>query len=288
MSDAPPAAVQAVKPAPGSVVATPGVPAGPSSSPVNATSAASNANQQAAAAGENQGLTNQDNAPPPTDTPDAPSTPPSLDTPRTYQPSGNEHIDQVTNLLNNANFDGAGDIITEVIGTQELSLTSKAKLVDELGNDVAQLVINQLESSVAAVREAGEAEGKRLKDYAFSKFGGNNSEETWAGLQQFARSESVNLSADDRKSMNEMLSAGGIKAELVIDSLFTKYKASDQYVDRPALMQGDMGTQNSNALLSKKEYQAQIGPAVNKFGENSQEVQALRQRRKFSLMKGYN
>ena len=294
MSDAPPAAVAAVTPAPGSVVSTPGTLAGPSASPVNAISSASKANQQAVAAGENKGLTNQDGTPAtPPDTP--PATPPvteagtaSLDAGKTFVPSGNKQIDQVTSLLSNANFDGADGIINEVISTQELSLTSKAKLVDELGNDVAQLVINQLETSVAAVKEAGELEGKRLKDYAFGKFGGANAEETWTGLQQFAKSESVNLSADDRKSMNEMLSAGGIKAELVIDSLFTKYKASGQYIERPTLMQGDGTNQSSNALMSKKEYQEKIGPAVNKFGESSQEVQALRQRRQFSLMKGYN
>ena len=87
--------------------------------------------------------------------------------------------------------------------------------------------------------------------------------------------------------MNEMLSAGGIKAELVIDSLFSKYKASGKYIERPALMQGDEVTQSTNAIMSKKEYQEQIGPAVAKYGESSQEVQALRQRRQFSLMKGY-
>ena len=150
------------------------------------------------------------------------------------------------------------------------------------------MVINQLENSVAAVKEAGAVEGKRLKDYAFNKFGGNNPEETWSGLQQFAQSQSSNLSSEDRSAMNEMLSAGGIKAELVIDSLYSKYKDSDQYIERPALMQGDQATQSNVSMLSKKDYQSQIGPAIAKFGESSQEVTALRQRRQFSLLRGYN
>ena len=265
---------------------------GPSSSPVNATSAASQANQQAVAAGETKGLTNKDGTvtdqgtttPP---IPDGNAAAPSLDTAR-FTPSGNKHIDQINNLLVNASFDGADAIINEVTTTQELSLTSKAKLVDKLGADVAQLVIEHLETSVAAVKEAGAVEGKRLKDYAFQKFGGNDPQETWNGLQQFAQSQSANLSADDKKAMNEMLNAGGIKAELVIDSLFSKYKESDQYVERPALMQGDATNSSNMSLVTKKQYQEQIGPAVAKYGEQSQEVAALRQRRQFSLLRGHN
>lgn len=288
MSDAPPAAVQATTPVNAQKPATPGQPAGPSSSPVNATSAASKANQQAVAAGENHGLTNQDNAPQTELSAPEAQAAPQLNTGERFKPSGNEHIDQVTNLLYNANFEGSDSIIDEVVSTQELSLTSKAQLVDKLGADVAQLVINQLETSVQQVREAGAAEGKRLKDYAFQKFGGADPEETWAGLQQFAQSQSANISSEDRKAMNEMLSAGGIKAELVIDSLFSKYKESGNYIERPVLMQGDKTTQSNVSMVSRKEYQEQIGPAINKYGESSQEVQSLRQRRQFSLLRGYN
>jgi len=279
------AAVANATPAPGSVT----------SSPVNAGAAASKANQQAAAAGENQGLSNQDQAQAPAQ--EAPPSPEaqipqateeraSLE-PKRFKPSGNEVIDQVTNLLYNKNFEGAEAIVQEVIDTQEMSLASKAKLVDEMGADVAQLIINNLENSVKAVREAGEKEGKRLKEYAFSKFGGADPEQTWAGLQQFAQADS-SLSSDDRKAMNEMLSEGGIKAEMVIDSLFNKYQQSSGYTQKPELMQGDVGTQSGFQYMSKQEYQAQIGPAINKYGESSQEVQALRNRRAISMSRGYN
>ena len=221
MSEAPPANVQAATPAPGSQT----------SSPVNAQSASSKANQQAAAAGEAQGLSNKDQAqqapahtPPAEPTAQASEGQASLEAPR-YKQTGNQTIDQISSLLHNKQFDGSNDIIDEVIDNQELSLTSKAKLVDQLGADVAQLVINQLESSVAAEKQKGEQEGKRLKEYAYSKFGGSNPDETWAGLQQFAQSDQ-SLSAEDRSAMNEMLSKGGKYAELVIDSLYSKYKES--------------------------------------------------------------
>ena len=172
MSDIPPAVVTATTPAPGSVIATPGVPAGPSQSPVNAASSASQANQQATAAGENinapPAAVVPPTIPPVTSESGTSSEPASLDTAR-FNPSGNEQIDQITNLLHNSKFDGVETIINEVITTQELSLSSKATLVDKLGSDVAKLVITQLETSVATVKAAGAAEGKRLKDYAFSK-----------------------------------------------------------------------------------------------------------------------
>ena len=292
MSDAPPAAVKAATPAPGSQTSP-----GPTSSPVNSQSASSKANQQAAAAGENQGLTNQDQSQavqspeskPNQEIPTAQATEgqATLD-PARFKSSGNEIVDQITNLLSNRNFSGAEDIVAEVYETQELSLASKAKLVEELGADISQLVINQLEMSVQQAKQKGEQEGKRLKEYAFSKIGGENPESTWAGLQQFAQSPDSGLSSEDKKVMNKMLQEGGLQAEMVIDSLLSKYQKTSSYTNPPQLMQGDTIFQSGFQPMSKQEYQSEIGPAIAKYGESSQEVQALRNRRAISMSRGYN
>lgn len=292
MSDAPTAA-----PAAPANVSQGGQPASPPSSPVNAVSAASSANQQAAAAGEHQGLSNQDQAKAlaneatqPQGVPGAEATPgeATLSPPQAFTPSGNSSIDQVTQLLMNQKFEGAQEVVNEVISNQELSLTSKAKLVDELGADIAGLVINQLETSVAVVKEAGAAEGKRLKEYAYEKFGGADPDNTWSEFQRYANSSDVGLSSTDKTSMNEMLSAGGLKAEMVIDTLFNKYKDSTGFVKQPSLMEGDKATQTGFQPMSKRDYQAEIGPAIVKFGESSQEVQSMRNRRAISISRGIN
>ena len=149
------------------------------------------------------------------------------------------------------------------------------------------MVINQLESTVAATKAAGEAEGKRLKEYAFGKLGGQDADSTWAALQQHVKADS-SLSQEDRKVMNELLGEGGLKAEMVIDTLVNRYSKSADYQRAPTLMQGDVPTQGGFQPMSKKDYQEQIGPAVVKYGESSQEVQALRNRRAISMSRGYN
>ena len=284
MSDAPPAAIQNATP-----VNNPSAPL--PNSPVNAQSASSKANQQAAAAGENQGLSNQDGAVTDQGTNEhssdlqAAEGTANLERPA-FIPTGNQTIDQVNQLLQNANFDGAQEMISEVIKNQELSLNSKAILVDEMGADIAALIINQLETSVRQVKEAGEKEGKRLKEYAFQKIGGEHPDQTWAALQQQVQQD-AGFSKDERRTMNELLGAGGYKAELVIDSLIQRYAQGGGTI-APQIMQGDMPSQTGFKPMSKREYQEQIGPAIVKYGESSQEVQALRNRRAISMSRGYN
>lgn len=267
-----------------------------SKSPVNSDSSSSKANQQATAAGEPTGL-HGDNKPA--------ETPPPSAAPPVAQPqdggisltptapsflhveTGNKTIDQVATLLSNQQFEGAQGIIQEMMETQELSLTSKADLVKGLGADVAALVINQLETSVASVKEAGQREGARLKQFAQERFGGADAESTWAGLQRFAQSPQAGLTQTDRKVFNELLAKGGTEAELVIDALASKYEKSTGYTKAPTLMEGTSANTSSFQPLNKADYQSQIGPAVGKYGEASQEVQALRQRRAISISRGY-
>lgn len=271
-----------------------GLPTNPTSSPVNSQSASSKANQQAAAAGEQQGLTNKDAEGTVTDqgttegTPQAPAAPEpvSLDPKPRFSSSGNEHIDQVANLIANSGVKNAEALVNEVVEGKALSLSSKAELVEEFGADIATLVINQLETAVSSMKKAGEVEGARLKDYAAKRFGSTDVEGTWVALQNFAHSPEANLSLDDRRTMNTMLEVGGLQAEMVINSLGDKYKQSTGYSNPPMLMQGDGPSGDGFQPMSKVDYQQQIGPAIVKYGEASQEVQALRNRRAISISRG--
>ena len=251
-----------------------------SSTPVNAQAAASKANQQAAAAGEVHGLTNRDQAtanatttsftegqqqpanlqqPPQQLNSGVPLDPQQQQQmPPAYTNTGNTAIDQVSNLLQNANFPGVGMMINEITQNHELSLLSKAKLVDELGADVAGLIINQLEGAVRTAKEDGEKEGQRLKEYAFQKLGGESAEATWELLQANVQAD-PNMSDADRKAMNDMLGAGGFKAELVIDSLVSRYAQSGGTIT-PNLMQGNRGTaSNFQAASSVMGHRSALG-----------------------------
>ena len=255
----------------------------------NAASAASAANQAATALGETTAdPTATAGATAPETTPATPATgePASLTPSTAYTPSGNKTIDQVAQLLVNSKFDGAQAIVNEVVQQQELSLTSKATLVDELGIDIATLVISQLESSVAAVKADGAKEGARLKQVAMERFGGDDPEKVWEGLQRFAQSPQSGISSDEKNVMNRLLSEGGSAAEMVINTLADKYEKSTGYKNSPSLMTGTSASNTSFSALTKQEYQREIGPAIAKYGESSREVTALRNRRAISISKG--
>jgi hypothetical protein len=304
MSDAPaPATIApapaAMTPAPGGLPANPGNATTIRTSAVSADASASRVNQQAAAAGDALGGSAGDAPVDGTTDPLAPATaapvqsetgPATLETAPPgflHIESGNKIVDQVSQLLANQNFAGAQDIITEIMDTQELTLTSKAELVKGLGADVANLVISQLESSVATVKEAGAKEGARLKEIAMHRFGGNDPDAVWKGIQDFAKSPESGLTQGERNTMNELLNAGGYKAEMTISHLADKYEKSSSYARVPELMEGTaIGTVGFQPL-SKAEYQQQIGPAIGEHGEASTVVQALRNRRAVSISRGH-
>lgn len=294
MSDAP----AAMTPAPSGLPANPGDGPTVRHSPVSSEASASRVNQQANAAGENLG----EHSAAPEETAQVPGTtdplapaaestgPATLETPPPgflHIESGNKIVDQISQLLSNQQFEGAQDIINELMDTQELTLQSKADLVKGLGADVANLVISQLEASVAAVKEAGTKEGQRLKQVAMERFGGTDADAVWQGIQDFAKSPDSGMSQGERNVMNELLAAGGTKAELVINHLASIYEKSPQYTAAPQLMEGTAAGTTGFQPLSKAEYQQLIGPAIRESGEASPEVQALRNRRSVSISRGY-
>jgi hypothetical protein len=285
----------AMTPAPSGLPANPSEPSVMRSTPVSAASSASLTNQQAqAASGENVDaipVVNGSTDPLVEGAVQSQAGPATLDASDQvgflHIQTGNKVVDQVSELLTNQNFGNAQAIITEIMDTQALSLASKAELVKGLGADVANLVINQLETSVATVREAGQKEGARLKQVAMERFGGTDADQVWQGIQDFAKSPDAGLTQGERNTMNELLSAGGTKAELVISHLADRYEKSSQYSRVPELMEGTAIGTTGFQPLSKAEYQSQIGPAIRESGEASKEVQALRNRRSVSISRGY-
>ena len=264
-----------MKPAPGS---TAGLPAPP------ATTAEPTAPSAPVAAQESQqGTVQQQAVPTPTPT-EAVLTEAPVDF---GVKTGIQALDDVASLLATQKFAGTDTILREVTETGQISLTSKADLVKALGPDIAKLVINQLEGSVAAAKEQATKEGERLKSYALERFGGQDGEAVWAGVQRFARSEASGFTAADRASMNKMLQAGGIQAEMVINEIARRYESSSGYTRQPNLLQGQSAGTQSFQPLSKQQYAEELRTVVQKYGYNSREANALQQRRAMSAQRGY-
>lgn len=268
-------------------------PTGPSSSPVNAGASASATNQAKIAAEGIQAASPTD--PTGEQTPASPAPPPQA-TPESvslsaevvaFAPTGNEAIDQVAKFLAGSGLSEVDGILQEISGDGVLSLENKAKILKELGPDLADLVISNLERAVTDVKVAGEAEGARLKEYALQLFGGSDPNAVWEGAKRFAMSPQSGLSPTDKTMMNEMLAAGGPKAEMVVRDLAYRYQRYEGYQNEGSLVQGDTGAAPLFQPVTRGAYQAEISELVKKYGESSREVQTLRQRRAQSIAKGF-
>ena len=251
-------------------------------SPVSAAAAASNEAQLAAAAQ------------------DAPAEAPAAEAPAELslgEPStkvqdkqvfqtGNEAFDQVAALLDSKEVPGYSDILVEA-ASGELSLASKAALVDSLGADVAGLVTKQLENEIASQKESGNAEATRLQDFVAEQLGMEKGDAAWTGLRDFVLSPESGYSDGDRTALNDMLAAGGKKAEWAIKEAIATFQKSQGFTKVPNLLAGDGPTQAGFQPLSKTEYVAEMRVAQSQFGEGSREVEALRNRRAASMQRGF-
>ena len=268
-------------PAAPAVAAVPGTPAvEPAAAPAPLASTSTNA-QSAASDAAQLAATQAAEATPATLTPETPASLPEFRT-------GNKAFDQAAELMQAKGVEGY-DAILASAAEGIVSLTQKAQLVEKLGPEVANMVISQIETELTSLREAGTVEGTRLKEYAAQRFGydADKAGETWDALVNFARSEASGITEADLAELSSLLDAGGIKGQMAIDHVAALYEKSQGFSKAPNLMTGDGGVQTGFKPLSKVEYQTQMREAQLKFGEGSNEVNALRQQRTVSLQRGY-
>lgn len=202
--------------------------------------------------------------------------------------TGIKAFDTVGKLLNDNKVTGAKSIMAELQETGELSLTSKATLVESLGENVAALVIDQLDGYVSTVKEAADKETNRVMVYAAEAFGdtAESAAEAWPLIQAFAQSPESGLTADDRKAMSKMLKAGGLQAEMVIDRLATLYNSNAGDEQEADIIQGDTRPNSGFTALSASEYIKQVKVAIAQHGEQSPEVDRIRAQRMKSIQLG--
>jgi hypothetical protein len=248
-------------------------------SPVSAAAAASAATQAALAAGE-----------PVVEAPAAaPVAEALLSTPAlTPQSTGNDTFDQVGKLLADKGVTNVNAILEEA-AAGEISLANQAALVEALGEGVAGLALRQLQAEMTTVTAAGKAEHIRIKEYAAKLFNESpeNAEEAWQVLNNFAASSESGLSDDDRDALNGMLVEGGSKANWAVNELRSRYEKSQGFSKAPNLVDGNRPNASGFVPMTKQEYQAEIAPAMQKFGQGSPEVNAIQQRRLASQRRGF-
>ena len=201
--------------------------------------------------------------------------------------TGNETFDQVGQLLAGKHPDVAA-VLAEA-ATGEISMKTKVELVQALGGEVANLAISQLDKEVSNQRAAGEANASAMKGEIAKALGApvEQAEEVWADITNFAKSAESGMTAEDIAAVNKMLASGGIVAEMAKNDLVNRFAKSKGFTQQPNLLPGEGGMNAGFEPLSKLDYVEQVRAAVNKYGENSSQVEALRNRRMLSKQRGF-
>ena len=233
-------------------------------------------------------------ADPPAGDPPAPTDAPetlSLDLPPTkveVAETGVEAFDTVGKLLADKGLASANDIMERFTETGEISLEDKAEMISALGESVASMAFTQMESAAETIIADAKADSAKSMDYANEKFNGTDSEKTWNEMKEYVRGEGSPFSEADLATMNTMLAAGGLQAELVIDKVHAAYNADPNQSVPGTLLEGDSA---ANGLtfepISRADYTAAMGKAVREHGEDSPQVADLDRRRTQSMARGY-
>ena len=217
-------------------------------------------------------------------------TPEPTPTPEKFEPiinTGNTTFDQVGRLLAGKHPD-VGRVLSEA-ASGELSMTTKAELIQALGGEVANLAISQMEGEVQRQRQAGEASASAMKKEIAKALGApvEQAEEVWVDITNFAKSAESGMTAEDIAAVNKMLASGGIVAEMAKNDLVNRFAKSKGFTQQPNLLPGEGGMNAGFEPLSKVDYVSQVREAINKYGERSPQVEALRNRRMLSKQRGF-
>ena len=247
-------------------------------SPVNAQSAASDAAQAAIAA--------QQAAAEAAQAPAAEPAPAAAQAGASFN-SGNDAFDQAGALLAEKGVANYAEILAAA-AEGRMSLSQKVQLTEKLGVNTAQMVVNSLEAEITrqeqvAAAAIGEAKAAVAKELGM---GADQADAAWAHLQEFVSSPESGLSDADRDLLNDMITAGGAKASMALRDVTTRLRQSPGFTQVPTLLSGDGPTQSGFQTLTKEQYQRDIQETVKKFGYNSPEAEALRNRRSMSIQRG--
>lgn len=203
--------------------------------------------------------------------------------------TGNKTFDSVASLLTDKNVPGIDAMFENISSTGEVSLTDHAAIISALGETVGGLVVNQLKTEVTNIRTAATAKSEATLGYMATKFNTDpaQSAQSWADLQAFVKTPESGFSDADRVAMTQMIQAGGMQAELVIDKIHATWVNRQGFTQPAELISGDTTAHTSFTPLSKMDYSNQMREVTQKYGYNSHQAEALRNLRTKSIGLGY-
>lgn len=194
---------------------------------------------------------------------------------------------QVEPLIKEAGLDPAEVTKLTIENNGVVPLSVMKSLIEKHGESVAALISERVtglyESSQAVKAQSEQAIYDQVKE-AFKGVTEQTGKETWAELATWA---AQNMTVEDRKQVNEMISQGGYAAKLAVGDLVNRFKSSDSVEQNAILVDGDNLSTGGGAPLTRQEYQRELRVLMDKgLPYEGREITELNRRREQSMRRG--
>tara|TARA_Y100000310_G_scaffold113623_1_gene112075 strand:+ start:971 stop:1759 length:789 start_codon:yes stop_codon:yes gene_type:complete len=166
-------------------------------------------------------------------------------------------VEQVEAFLLEAGLD-TGKVATAVTENDGVTPEILAKLVEQHGESVANLIKDKLEGINDSFKATQKQQDQEIFDFvkeAFPEETIDDGEKIWSDLSGWAKSEASGISESERTEINGLLAGGGLGAKLAAQELVSAFKASPSFTQSPQLQEAS-GLSNEHGLkpLSRQEY----------------------------------
>lgn len=194
-----------------------------------------------------------------------------------FESTGNEYLDNALQQM----VDGGVDLEQAFTGMDGDDIQPN---MDYLNEKLGKAAAHGLIEGIKAENSKMESWVKTETDALHNSVGGK---ETWDNIAKWIGSGESGITPEARTEYNQMLAQGGIQAQLAAQALNNMFRQSPGFSEPANLTTGDATAQPTGIEpISRVAYSEEMGKAVRKFGEHSPEVEALNQRRLFTMNQG--
>lgn len=150
------------------------------------------------------------------------------------KPTGSAYFDNVLNVLHDKGLPYE-QLMQEYTNNGAVSPENRAAMVAALGEPQVKLIELGVAEEKTKITTAQQVETQRVFS-AIALPGFTDGKAAWDTLAEWSK---ANVSIEERGTLNEMLSKGGVQADLAVKALKDKYMADPSYTVPATLITGD-------------------------------------------------
>lgn len=197
---------------------------------------------------------------------------------------------QVEDLVESAGIT-TNDLMAQAdLETGDISVSHKAKLIEQHGEAIAELVADKVKAMAIDVKKAAVEKNNAVFSQVEEAFKGTTEqkgEETWKELAGWVKE---NVDKNTRKEYNKMLNEGGMQANMAVKAMVESFKKGNDMTIKADLLEGDgdIPKGDSGGFVTRAEYNTQLQDLLDKGHDydTSPEVAKLNNKRLKSMKAG--